>query len=122
VDASRYDLETARALLKTRRYLHVLFMCQQALEKILKAHATVRTARFPPRIHNLVRLGELADTELSTAERELLERLSLYYLQTRYPPELKALAKRVDRSMAAGHLERTEALWQRLRRQLARRR
>ena len=37
VDASRYDLATARALLKSRRYLYVLFMCQQAIEKILKA-------------------------------------------------------------------------------------
>ncbi len=28
VDASRYDLETARALLESRRYLYVLFLCQ----------------------------------------------------------------------------------------------
>ena len=46
VDASRYGLETARALLKSRRYLYVLFMCQQAIEKILKACATVKTSEF----------------------------------------------------------------------------
>ncbi len=40
---------TARALLKSRRYLYVLFMCQQALEKLLKAHVTARTGEFPPR-------------------------------------------------------------------------
>ena len=43
VDASQYDLETARALLESRRYLYVLFMCQQSLEKLLKAHL------IPPR-------------------------------------------------------------------------
>ena len=48
IDASRYDLETARALLESRRYLYVLFMCQQSLEKLLKAHVMARTVEFPP--------------------------------------------------------------------------
>lgn len=32
-----YDLLTARAMWNSRRYLYVAFMCQQALEKLLKA-------------------------------------------------------------------------------------
>lgn len=120
VDASRYDLETAKSLLKSRRYLYVLFMCQQAIEKILKARATVKTQEFPPRIHNLARLGELAALEFSEEERRLLERLSLYYLQSRYPPEIQALAKKVSRLIAVSHLEQTEALWRRLSKQLTR--
>jgi HEPN domain-containing protein len=107
VDASRYDLETARALLKSRRYLYVPFMCQQSLEKLLKAHATVRTGEFAPRIHNLVRLGEVAALEFSEEEKKLLERLSLYFLQSRYPPEIQALAKKVSWSMAEAHLHQT---------------
>lgn len=118
VGASRYDLETAKALLKSRRYLYVLFMCQQAIEKILKACATVKTGEFPPRIHNLTRLGELAVLEFSEEERKLLERLSLYYLQSRYPPEIQTLAKKVSRSIAASQLRQTEALWRRLSKQL----
>lgn len=118
VDASRYDLETARAMLKSRRYLYVLFMCQQTLEKLLKAYVTVRTGEFPPRIHNLVRLGELASLELSEEEKKLLERLSLYYLQSRYPPEIQILARKVSKPMAADHVKQTEALWKRLNRRL----
>ena len=118
VDASRYDLETARALLKSRRYLYVLFMCQQAIEKILKACATAKTGEFPPRIHNLTRLGELVALDFTEEERKLLERLSLYYLQSRYPPEIQALVKKVSGSMAASQLRQTEALWRRLRKQL----
>ena len=68
VDASRYDLETARALLESRRYLYVLFMCQQSLEKLLKAHVITRTLQFPPRIHSLVRLAEFAALDLSEEE------------------------------------------------------
>lgn len=89
-------------------------------EKLIKAHVTVRTGEFPPRVHNLVRLGELASLELSEEEKELLERLSLYYLQSRYPPEIQALAKKVSRSMAAVHLDQTGSLWKRLTRELRR--
>lgn len=120
VDASRYDLETARALLESRRYLYVLFMCQQSLEKLLKAYLTASTGVFPPRIHNLVRLAELTGLELSQDDKALLERLSLYYLQSRYPPEIQALAKTITRSAAMTHMTQTEALWKQLRRRLTR--
>ena len=95
-------------------------MCQQSLEKLLKAHLTRCTAAFPPRIHSLRRLAELAGLELSQDDRALLERLSLYYLQSRYPPEIQALAKKITRSAAVTYMAQTEALWKQLRRQLIR--
>ena len=91
--AARYDLETAKALLKSRRYMYVLFMCQQSLEKLLKALITVQTGEFPPRIHNLARLAELTSLEFSQEEKMLLERLSLYYLQSRYPQMFRLLPR-----------------------------
>lgn len=120
LEASLYDLQTARVLLKSRRYIYVLFMCQQSLEKLLKAHVTAQTKEFPPRIHNLARLAELTNLEFSQEEKVLLERLSLYYLQSRYPPDVQALAKTVKASTATAHLEQTEVLWKRLRRRLTR--
>jgi len=32
-----YDIETSRVMLRLKRYLYVVFCCQQALEKSLKA-------------------------------------------------------------------------------------
>ncbi len=40
---SEYDVETARHMLATGRYLYVVFMCHLALEKMLKAHVTAVT-------------------------------------------------------------------------------
>ncbi len=37
VEMSDYDFETAKAMLETKRYLYVGFMCHQVIEKILKA-------------------------------------------------------------------------------------
>jgi len=36
VERAEYDLETARSMLDTGRYLYVGYMCQQAVEKALK--------------------------------------------------------------------------------------
>ena len=118
LDASRYDLDTAKALFESRRYLYVLFMCQQGVEKLLKACLTIQTQAFPPRIHSLVRLAELVQLDLSSDEKALLERLALYYFQSRYPPDVRILAKSVTRGLALDLLERTQALCRRLRRQL----
>jgi HEPN domain-containing protein len=78
-------------------------MCQQSIEKLLEAHVTGETDALAPRIHNLVRLAEMSGQEFTATQRDLLERLSLYYLPARYPPEIHALAQTVKRAMAADH-------------------
>jgi len=37
MDLAEYDIETAKAMLQTSRYLYVGFMCHQTIEKALKA-------------------------------------------------------------------------------------
>lgn len=37
LDCADYDLQTAQAMLQTKRFLYVGFMCHQAIEKGLKA-------------------------------------------------------------------------------------
>jgi HEPN domain-containing protein len=54
-----YDFETARAMYKTGRYLYVVFMCQQAIEKTLKAILAFQGKEIKP-IHHLPKLAELA--------------------------------------------------------------
>ena len=44
---AEYDLETARHMLSTGRYLYVIFMCHLSLEKMLKAHVTEVTQTIP---------------------------------------------------------------------------
>jgi HEPN domain-containing protein len=53
---SDYDLETARHMLATGRFLYVIFMCHLALEKMLKAHFTEVTQSIPPKTHDLIYL------------------------------------------------------------------
>ena len=61
VERARYDLETAKSMLEAGRYLYVLFCCQQAVEKAIKALIAERTNDMPPRIHNLPKLMVVAN-------------------------------------------------------------
>ncbi|MBI4560024.1 MAG: HEPN domain-containing protein, partial [Candidatus Hydrogenedentes bacterium] len=81
-EQAQYDLETARAMLASHRYHYVLFCCQQAIEKALKALIAEQTREMPPRIHNLLKLAELAKVELEIKRKYFLEELSAYYIRS----------------------------------------
>jgi HEPN domain-containing protein len=59
-----HDYETMLALFQSKRYSDSLFYGHIVLEKILKAHAVNATKKEAPKIHDLVRLQELADIKL----------------------------------------------------------
>jgi HEPN domain-containing protein len=108
IEQSRYDLDTAKAMMAQSRWLYVLFCAQQALEKALKAVITMKTEEFPPRIHNLLRLAEVADLSLNESQSLFLGELSAYYIQTRYPDEIDLLANMATFELAAETLKNTE--------------
>lgn len=64
---------------------HALFLGHLALEKALKAHVTRNTGGVPPRIHDLLRLAELAGLTVAPEQRTFLARFQQYCLAGRYP-------------------------------------
>ena len=52
------DLEVAKDLFKTKRWLYVAFMCHQAIEKTLKAYWCGTQPDEPPYTHNHKRLAD----------------------------------------------------------------
>lgn len=107
-EQSRYDLDTARAMLASNRYLYVLFCCQQAVEKALKSVIVRYTGKLPPRIHNLVQLAEETGIELKIEQRRFVGELSAYYIQSRYPEEIKVLGSSISHENAEEILKKTE--------------
>jgi HEPN domain-containing protein len=107
-ERAQYDLDTADAMFKAERYLYVLFCCQQAVEKALKAVIAKKTGELPPRIHNLARLAEVAQIESSREDVRFLGELSGYYIQTRYPEEIRTAGATITRELAQAALGKTE--------------
>ena len=104
---AQYDLETADAMFASGRHLYVLFCCQQAVEKALKALIVKRTGEFPPRVHNLLRLAETAKISLEPDHRQFLGDLSGYYIQTRYPEEIEYCGTDVTPEISEEALRKT---------------
>lgn len=118
VEISEYDLRTAEAMLETKRFLYVVFMCQQAVEKILKAIYVQKKSELPPRTHNLLYLTDALEISLREEELMLLSRLNQFYLESRYPGERIKLAKAVDKDKAREMLKNTKGVWKCLRQKL----
>ena len=108
---ARLDLDSARKSLQGDSYLHCVFGCQQALEKLLKSLVVEVTNQPPPRLHNLVRLAALADLTLQPHQEILLSKLSLEYIELRYPEELATIDELNNRAAAEEHLQQTQELF-----------
>lgn len=108
VERSKYDLDTAKAMLDTGRYLYVSYMCQQAIEKILKAIiAQQGKENFP--IHNLNRLAEISliDSELNAEQFNFLAELTPYNIEARYGDYKESLSEIINDKKAQKVYEKT---------------
>jgi HEPN domain-containing protein len=73
---AEYDLETARHMLGTGRYLYVIFMCHLSLEKILKAHVTEATQSIPIKTHDLIYLVKKCGLEIPPAYLDFVGKIN----------------------------------------------
>ena len=113
LERANYDLETARAMLDAKRYLYVAYMCQQAIEKLLKAIIAQHGKENLP-IHNLNRLAELAELrrELAAEQVDLLAELTAYNIEARYGDYKESLSEVVDFQKAKTLYAQTQDLFQ----------
>ncbi len=98
-DSSLEDMEVARILIAKNRIRHGLFWAHLTLEKMLKAHVCRKTGDLAPRIHNLIRLSELAGLEMQEDQNEFLGMVNEFNMEGRYgenPEEIPAMTKVQD--------------------------
>lgn len=108
LECAEYDLETARHMQDTGRYIYVVFMCHLTIEKALKALICESTNAAPPRTHNLTLLMQLANVSLEPRLDTFVQNLSSASVATRYPEELSQLRAQFTQPVARTHFEQTE--------------
>lgn len=109
-----YDFETAKAMLETKRYLYVGFMCHQTIEKALKAIIARDCAEgeIPPKIHDLTKLSvraKLIDV-MSDEQQDFLEELNPLNIEARYPENKERVAQTLNNAACQTLIMRTEGL------------
>ena len=114
MDLADYDMETAKAMLQTGRYLYVGFMCHQVVEKALKGVIARDCAadEIPPKIHHLLKLADRAGLyhKMSQKQQGFIKRLNPMNIETRYPEYKEKIAAELSKSICSEIIRETEEL------------
>lgn len=120
MEMSDYDYDTAQAMLATKRYLYVAFMCHQVIEKALKAYWSKVLEEPPLKIHTLSRLAEKTglDQEMPEPYLDFIDILEPMNIEARYPTYKERLLKSLDEARCTDIINQTNELRQWIRQKL----
>lgn len=82
-DIAEYDLRTAEAMLSSGRYLYVVFMCEQAVEKYIKGLFVLANDAEPPRTHDIERIFNKVPIEQDELFESRKENYGLFFQSLR---------------------------------------
>lgn len=125
LDIAEYDMETARANYKSGRYLYVVFMCQQSIEKMVKGLHILYTGKEAARTHNIARIfnnifdKKVDNTMIKGVEfkdskedyTEFFAELLYYYISERYPTYKQKLSSSISKEKAREVLDKCEEVF-----------
>jgi HEPN domain-containing protein/N-acetylglutamate synthase-like GNAT family acetyltransferase len=111
---AEYDMDTARGMLKIRKYLYVGFMCHQTIEKALKAVIACDCGKdeIPPKIHHLLKLAKKANllSEMSETQKGVIRKLNPLNIEARYPEYKEHVAAFLNNDNSKTIIAETEDL------------
>ncbi|MCF2444625.1 HEPN domain-containing protein [Dyadobacter sp. CY345] len=84
IESSDEDFLTMMAMFESKRYSWSLFVGHIMIEKLLKAYFVKVNNEFPPLIHNLLRLSEKCNIELSENQKLFLISVTAFNINGRY--------------------------------------
>ena len=112
IELSQYDLETAEAMLNSKRYLYVGFMCHLTIEKAFKAYYTKFKYETAPYSHSLSYLAKKGEFYgfFSEEQKQFIDILEPLNIEARYPSHKDRLLKSLTESRCVEILNKTKEL------------
>lgn len=106
-------------MLGARKYLYAAFMCQQSVEKAIKAVLASQNREIPL-THNLRKLAVVAgiEKEFDADQIDFLESLTPFAIKARYGSYKKRLSEICDRKTAGEFVRATEGFVKWLRKKI----
>ena len=110
LESAKDDWKVAKHLFEKRDYSYSLFLGHLTIEKILKAIYVDRLRDAPPFTHRLMHLAEKAAIELTDKQIELLETITDFNLEARYPDEKFSFKKKCTKSFTENYFKKIEEM------------
>jgi len=115
LDIAQYDLKAAESMLKSGHWLYVVFMCQQAIEKLVKGLYSYYKPDIPPFMHNIKTIAARFESNLPSAipenTMEFFDELTAYYINNRYPDYVSKLSTQIDETEAADIMAKSKEVF-----------
>ena len=110
VKSSGKDWKAANHLFEKGDYAYALFFGHLTIEKLLKAIFVQRFNEVPPYTHRLVFLAEKIGLDMSSERLELLEVITDFHLEARYPDEKFSFFKKCTKEFTDEHFKKVGGL------------
>ena len=106
------DYATMEKLYQIEEYPWSLFLGQLVLEKALKAIYSKNIGSNAPRIHDLSRLAISAEIDVPQKDKDNLDVISLFNLNTRYPDAKLSFYQKCTKEYTTQQIEIIKDLYQ----------
>jgi HEPN domain-containing protein len=110
IEGSDDDYQTMMAMFESKRYNWSLFIGHLMIEKLFKAYFVKVNSDYPPYLHNLLRLAELSNLELSEDKKEELATITAFNLNARYDDYKMSFKKRCTPEFTEKWIEKLKQL------------
>lgn len=105
-----YDIGTASAMFKSRKYVYTVFMCHLCIEKALKGLYAREFKKDPPKSHDLKFFYDCLKLKLGAEQITFLDELNELSVPTRYPEDLKRILKEYNKNKTKEVLDKTKSV------------
>ena len=110
IDSSEIDYKAMENLFSSKDYIWALFLGHLVIEKLLKAVATNNNIEHIPKIHDLNKLAKISGLEPDNSIKDLLDIITSFNLETRYPDYKKEFYKKCDSNFTFKYLSKIKEI------------
>lgn len=110
LDSSDDNYRSMQAMFNAGEYMWALFVGHLVIEKLLKAYYVKTVEREIPRTHDLYKLAVKAGLDLSEAQKDSLQYITLFNIETRYEDYKRDFYKKCTREFTEKNIEKIKEL------------
>ena len=110
LDSSDDNYKSMINMFNAGEYMWALFIGHLAIEKLLKAYYIKTVETEVPRIHDLYKLAIKSNLDLSDEQKDSLQYITLFNIETRYEDYKKNFYKKCTKEFAEKNIEKIKEL------------
>lgn len=110
IDSSDDNFNSMLNMFNSGEYMWALFVGHLVIEKLIKAYYVKMGNKEVPRTHDLYRLALNASIEMSESQKDDLQYVTLFNIETRYDDYKKDFYKKCTKEFAEKNIEKIKVL------------